>query len=101
MELAHTKTVEEILQEFKVTEEDGLNNSRVEELRRKHGLNGKREKNPVDREFCNNGGISLGTFPLSRANGVKHCFLLMCAWWAMLWCKSCTMAILPAAASTT
>lgn len=43
MELAHTKTVEEILQEFKVTEEDGLNNSRVEELRLKHGLNGKIE----------------------------------------------------------
>lgn len=41
MELAHTKTVEEVLQEFKVTEEEGLNSSRVEEQRRKHGLNGK------------------------------------------------------------
>lgn len=39
MELAHTKTVEEILQEFKVTEEEGLDNSRVVEQRRKHGLN--------------------------------------------------------------
>ena len=41
MELAHTKTVEEILQEYKVTEEEGLNNSRIEEQRRKHGFNGK------------------------------------------------------------
>ena len=41
MELAHTRTVEEVLQDLKVTEEEGLNNSRVEELRRKHGLNGK------------------------------------------------------------
>ena len=41
MELAHTKTVEEVLEEFKVSEEEGLDNSRVEELRRKHGLNGE------------------------------------------------------------
>lgn len=41
MELAHTKTVEEVLQDFKVTEEDGLDGSRVEEQRRKHGLNGE------------------------------------------------------------
>ena len=55
MELAHTKTVEEILQEFKVTEEEGLNNSRVEEQRRKHGLNGKIKKTSfsADIEICN------------------------------------------------
>ena len=41
MELAHTKTVEEILAEFKVAEEEGLDNAHVEEQRRKHGLNGK------------------------------------------------------------
>ena len=41
MELAHTKTVEEVLQEYKVTEEEGLDSSRVEEQRRKHGLNGE------------------------------------------------------------
>ena len=41
MELAHTKTVEEVLAEFKVTEEEGLDSACVEELRKKHGLNGK------------------------------------------------------------
>ena len=41
MDLAHTKTVEEVLQEFKVTEEEGLDNACVEEQRRKHGLNGE------------------------------------------------------------
>ena len=41
MELAHTRTVEEILAEFKVAEEEGLDNAHVEEQRRKHGLNGK------------------------------------------------------------
>lgn len=53
MELAHTKTVEEILQEFKVTEEEGLDNSRVVEQRRKHGLNGKTSIS-ADTEICNN-----------------------------------------------
>ena len=41
MELAHTKTVEEVLADFKVTEENGLDNAHVEEQRRKHGLNGE------------------------------------------------------------
>ena len=41
MEVAHTKTVEEVLQDFKVSEEEGLDNSCVEELRQKHGLNGE------------------------------------------------------------
>lgn len=41
MELAHTKTVEEVLAEFKVTEEEGLDSACVEEQRKKHGLNGK------------------------------------------------------------
>ena len=41
MELAHTKTVEDVLAEFKVSEEEGLDNACVEELRKKHGFNGK------------------------------------------------------------
>lgn len=41
MDLAHTKTVDEVLQEFKVTEEEGLDTACVEEQRRKHGLNGE------------------------------------------------------------
>ena len=63
MELAHTKTVEEILQEYKVTEEEGLNSSRVQEQRRKHGLNGK---------IVDNDGISLVTCPLSMASNTLH-----------------------------
>lgn len=41
MELAHTKTVEEVLADFKVSEEEGLDNAHVEEQRRKHGFNGE------------------------------------------------------------
>ena len=41
MEQAHSKTVEEVLEHFKVSEECGLPEARVEELRDKYGLNGK------------------------------------------------------------
>lgn len=67
MELAHTKTVEEILQEYKVTEEEGLNNSRIEEQRRKHGFNGK---------IVDNVSISLA---LSRASStLRHTTVGVC-----------------------
>lgn len=40
MDFPHTKTVEEVFEHFKVTEEDGLNPQMVTELREKYGLNG-------------------------------------------------------------
>lgn len=52
MELAHTKTIEEVLQEFKVTEEEGLDSVCVEEQRRKHGLNGETIESENSTRLC-------------------------------------------------
>lgn len=41
MELAHTLSVEEVLQRFKVVEEDGLTPARVVQLREQYGANGE------------------------------------------------------------
>ncbi len=41
MELAHMRTVEEVLEQFKVAEEDGLTPERVTELREQYGANGE------------------------------------------------------------
>ena len=38
--MAHTKSVEEVLKEFDVSETTGLSEDRVTKLREKHGLNG-------------------------------------------------------------
>jgi magnesium-transporting ATPase (P-type) len=41
MENAYTKTPAEVLQHFQVTEDKGLSEQQVKELRAKHGKNGK------------------------------------------------------------
>jgi hypothetical protein len=41
VDLSHTKTVEETLLDYKVTEDGGLTNDTVLELRQKYGYNGK------------------------------------------------------------
>ncbi len=41
MELAHTQSVKEVLEFFKVAEEDGLTETRVAELREQYGSNGE------------------------------------------------------------
>lgn len=41
MELPYTKTAEEVLDFFKVREEDGLSGEEVEELRKQYGHNGE------------------------------------------------------------
>lgn len=41
MEAAHTKTVDEVLEFFGVTEEEGLTSERVASLREKYGANGE------------------------------------------------------------
>lgn len=42
MELSYTKTVEEVLEFFRVKENDGLSGDEVERLRKKYGHNGER-----------------------------------------------------------
>lgn len=41
MECAHTRRVEEVLEHFKVKEEDGLSVAEVQKRREKYGLNGR------------------------------------------------------------
>ncbi len=40
MELAYTKSVEDVLEHFQVSVSEGLSNENVEKARSKHGLNG-------------------------------------------------------------
>ena len=41
VDLSHTRTVEETLENYKVTEDEGLSQERVLEQRHKFGYNGK------------------------------------------------------------
>ena len=45
MENAYTKTPEEVLKHFQVTETKGLSEQQVKSLREKHGKNGMSKKN--------------------------------------------------------
>ena len=40
MDLPHTKSIEEVLEYYKVTETEGLSEERVKEQRQKYGYNG-------------------------------------------------------------
>lgn len=41
MELPYTKSVQEVLEHYKVTEHEGLSEDRIEQQRNIYGLNGK------------------------------------------------------------
>jgi Ca2+ transporting ATPase len=45
MENAYTRTPAEVLQHFQVTEQKGLSETQVKDLRSKHGKNGKSGRN--------------------------------------------------------
>ena len=52
VDLSHTRTVEEILEEYKVSEDEGLTEDRVLEQRNKYGYNGKFITSTVEGCFC-------------------------------------------------